>query len=142
MRSARWSVMLLVFGAAACGDRSIAAPEAFGRIPCRPSPALVAMVTIDPFPPSAMRSALIHGADVMTLAITDGARHTRDVQDAMRAAATDIDQRKFDSACRLVEIAYAALTVLPDSDASRPDRVGIGLILALTAQALTTVIGP
>ncbi len=132
-------LLLLLAFVTACGDRSIVAPEAYGRRPCRPSAALVAMVTVEPFAPRAMRSALVHGANAMTLTVADGP-HRRDLQDAMRIAASDISAEQFDSACRLVEIADGALSALPDSAASFPNRVGIRLILALTAQSLTTVI--
>lgn len=131
--------LVLLLGIGACGDRSIVGPESHGRIPCRPSPELVAMVVTPPFAPIAMQSALVHGSSVMTLAITD-AQRTRDVTDAMRLASQEIGTREYDSACRYVEIAYDALREIPDAPASRPDRVGIMLILSLTAQSLTTVI--
>jgi hypothetical protein len=136
----RFVLMLaVVVTVTACSDRSVVGPE-YGRRPCRPSAELVALVTVEPFVPTAMRSALLHGADVMTLAIADGPQR-RDLQDAMRFAAADIGVDKLDSACRLIEIADAALTALPDSAASLPDRVGIRLILALTAHSLAAVLG-
>ena len=59
----------------------------------------------------------------------------------MRFAAADISANDLDGACRMVEIADAALTALPDSVGSYADRDGIRLILALTAHSLDAVIG-
>lgn len=126
----------------ACSDRSPVAPE-HGRLPCRPSPALVAMVSLDPlepFAPSAMRDALQHGADLMLREVAEN-RHRTDAREAMLFAITDINESDFDSACRMVEIADAALQALPDSARSFADRDGIRLILALTAHSLDAVIG-
>ncbi len=132
----RVGVLVLLFAATACSDRSIVAPESYGRRPCRPSADLVAMVDLVPFTPEAMRSALRHGADEMTRAVSVEPRQ-RDVQDAMRLAADDIGIGHYDSACRFVGIAFGALRALPDSAGSYPDRDGIRLILALTAHALS-----
>jgi len=44
-----------------------------------------------------------------------------------------------DSECRLVSAAIESLDALPDDPATRPDRVGIRLILSLAAQALTAI---
>ncbi len=135
-------VFAIALAVTACSDRSPVAPE-HGRLPCRPSPALVAMVTLAPldaFAPSAMRDALQHGADAMTLEVAEH-RHRKDLRDAMLFAVTDINESDFDSACRMVEIADAALNALPDSGRTFPDRDGIRLILALTAHSLDAVIG-
>jgi hypothetical protein len=138
----RMRAVVVVVGAlmlGACGDQTVAGLDAFRRTPCRASPEHLAMIHIAPFAPAAMHSALLHGADAMSIAMEPSA-HTRDLQDAMRAAAADIELQKFDSACRFVVIAADAVNAMADDPASRPDRVGVGLILALTAHALTTVI--
>jgi hypothetical protein len=98
------------------------------------------MVTLDPFTPSAMGDALRHGADRMALSVIEGT-HRTDLEDAMRFAAADIVASDLDGACRMVEVANAALTALPDSVASFADRDGIRLILALTAHSLDAVLG-
>lgn len=132
-------MLVLLAAVTSCSDRSPVAPE-HGRIPCRPSPALVAMVTLEPFAPATMRDALEHGADRMSLEIL-ASQHRTDLQDAMRFAAADLAVNDLDGACRMVEIAESALAALPDSVASYADRDGIRLILALTAHSLDAVLG-
>jgi hypothetical protein len=98
------------------------------------------MVTLDPFPPSAMGDALRHAADRMALSVAAGS-HRTDLEDAMRFAARDIAAADLDGACRMVQVADVAWTALPDSAASFADRDGIRLILALTAHSLDAVLG-
>lgn len=123
----------------ACGDRSPVAPGGFTRTPCRPPAALVAMVTGQPFAPAAMRSALLHAAGPMNSALGASA-DVRDLQDAIRIVVTDISASNYDGACRLLTIAGNLLSGLPATPATLPDRDGIRLILALTAQSLAEVI--
>jgi hypothetical protein len=132
-------IFVLLAALSACSDRTVLGPE-FGRLPCRPSSRLVAMVDVEPFAPLEMRDALIHGADVMAIAIADGASR-RDLIDAMRFAARDIGAQNLDGACRMVEIANVALNKMADVEDSRADRDGIQLILALTAHSLDAVVG-
>lgn len=135
----RWFVLLLAV--AACKGDSPVAPEAFSRKPCRPPVNLVSMVTGPAFAPSAMRSALLHAAVPMTAALGTGA-DVQALHDAITIVITDIGVSDNDGACRLLSIAAGALAALPDTPATLPDRDGIRLILALTAQSLAEVIGP
>ncbi len=128
-------LVALLFAVAACADRSPLAPDAFGRAPCRPPSELVAMVITPPFAPLAMRSALIHSADALTLLIVGTPQ--RDLQVAFRSAATKIEIGDYDSACRFVALAYGVLRTLPPTPATLPERDAMRLILALTAQSLS-----
>ena len=134
-----WFVLLLAV--VACNGESPVAPEAFSRKPCRPPENLVSMVTGPAFAPTAMRSALLHAAGPMTAALGTGA-DVQALQDAINIVISDIGVSKYDGACRLLSIAAGALDALPDTPATLPDRDGIRLILALTAQSLAEVIGP
>ncbi len=129
-------VLVLILGCAACGERPLTAPEAFGRTPCRPLPALVAMVVGTPFAPAVMHSALLHAAGPMSAPL-GAAAQVRDMQDAIRIVAADVTAGNNDGACRLLAIAAAKLDGLPPLVATYADRDGIRLILALTAQALS-----
>jgi hypothetical protein len=131
----RTLVLVLVLGCAACGERPPTAPEAFGRVPCRPPSALVAMVVGTPFVPAAMHSALIHAAGPMSVPL-GVASDVVDMQDAIRIVAADVSANNYDGACRLLAIAAVKLEGLPPLAATYADRDGIRLILALTAQAL------
>lgn len=136
MRSAL--TVLLLVAITACGDHSLAGPSGFTRAPCRPPADLVAMVTGRPFAPTAMRSALLYAAAPMSSALGT----TTDVhglQDAIRIVVTDIDASDYDGACRLLTIAGGFLSGLPATPSTLPDRDGIRLILALTAQSLADV---
>jgi len=134
----RWFVLLLAV--AACKGDSPVAPEAFSRKPCRVPEHLVSMVTGQAFAPAAMRSALVHAAGPMTAALGTGT-NVQALQDAINAVIADIGVANNDGACRLLSIAAGALDALPDTPATLPDRDGIRLILALTAQSLAGVIG-
>lgn len=137
MRSALLLLPLLAL--TACGEHSLTDPEGFTRAPCRPPAALVAMVTGQPFVPAEMRSALLHAADPMNRVLGD-TRDARALQRAIRLVATHIDATDYDDACRLLGISGTLLAGLPDTPATLPDRDGIRLILALTAQSLVEVI--
>lgn len=133
MRSAL--LLLFLLGLTACGEQSLTGPEGFTRAPCRPPAALVAMVTGQPFAPAEMRSALLHAADPMNRALGD-TRDARALQHAILLVAAHIEAVDYDDACRLLGISGTLLAGLPDAPATLPDRDGIRLILALTAQAL------
>jgi len=137
MRSAL--LLFLVVAVTACGERSPVAPDGFTRTPCRPPAELVAMVRGQPFAPAAMQSALLHAAGPMNNALGAG-KDVRALQDAIRIVATDISASNYDGACRLLAISGRLLFGLPDTPATLPDRDGIRLILALTAQSLVEVI--
>lgn len=137
MRSAL--TLLLVVAVTACGDHSLVTPDNITRTPCRPPAALVAMVTGEPFAPAAMRSALLHAADPMNSALGTSA-DVRALHDAIHIVVTDINASDYDDACRLLTIAGGLLSGLPATPATLPDRDGVRLILALTAQSLTSVI--
>jgi hypothetical protein len=93
------------------------------------------MVTGQPFAPAAMISGLLHAADPMSSAL-EASDDVRALQDAIRVAVNDISASDYDGACRLVTIADGLLAGLPDTPATLPDRDGMRLILALTAQSL------
>jgi hypothetical protein len=134
----RWLVFLLVL--AACHGESPIAPEAFSRKPCRPPANLVAMVTGQAFAPAAMRSALLHAAGPMSAPLATGT-DVQSLQDAINIVVVDIGASNLDGACRLLSIAAGELAALPDTPATLPDRDGIRLILALTAQSLAVALG-
>jgi hypothetical protein len=93
------------------------------------------MVDGEAFAPQAMHSALVHAADRMSIALGSGVE-----QEALRAAVLlldrDIAAFQFVEACRELTTAFGSLTDLPDVPATLPDRDGIRLILALTAQSI------
>ena len=131
-------MLFLIVAVTACGDRSPVAPEGFTRTPCRPPAELVAMVRGQPFAPAAMRSALTHSAGPMNNALGPS-EDVRALRDATLIVVTDISASNYDGACRLLAIAGRLLSGLPDTPATLPDRDGIRLILALTAQSLAEV---
>lgn len=96
------------------------------------------MVVGPPFAPAAMRSALLHAAGPMSTPL-GATSDVREMQDAIRIVAADVSAANNDGACRLLAIAAAKLDGLPQAAATYPDRDGIRLILALTAQALADV---
>lgn len=136
MRSAL--MLLLLLALTACGDRSPVAPDGFTRTPCRPPAELVAMVTGPPFAPAAMRSALLTAADPMNNALGT-TQDVRALRDAIHIVVADINVSDYDDACRLLTISSTLLAGLPAAPATSPDRDGIRLILALTAQSLADV---
>ncbi len=136
MRSAL--MLLLVVAVTACGERSPLAPDGFTHAPCRPPPALLAMVNGQPFAPAAMRTALLHSAGPMVAAL-DATADVRAMQNAIRRAVNNITASNYDGACRMLTIADGLLSEIPATPATLPDRDGIRLIFALTAQSLGEV---
>jgi hypothetical protein len=134
----RWFVLLLAV--AGCSDLSPTAPEAFSRIPCRPPANLVSMVTGPAFAPAAMRSALLHATNPMSVALGTDA-DVRSLQNAINGVVANIGASDNDGACRLLSIAAALLDGLPDTAATLPNRDGIRLIFAVTAQSLAVALG-
>jgi len=122
---------VLVLGACDAKDPR----EPFAPVPCLLPAALVGAVQPQPFSPEALRPALLHAAGAMTSDLGTG-----ESADTLRRALGDLGQafagRNFDTECRLVLIAWGALSELPDTPETLPDRDGIRLILALAARAL------
>ena len=123
--------LVLVLGA--CDAKNPREP--FAPVPCLLPAALVGAVQPQPFSPTALRPALLHAADPMTSTLGTGAS-----ADTLRRALDDLGQsftgNNFDTECRLLVIAWDALSELPDTPETLPDRDGIRLILALAARAL------
>ena len=125
-------LLLLALVLGACDSKI---PEPFAPEPCLLPAALVGAVQPQPFSPVALRPALLHAAGPMTSALGTGAS-----ADTLRRVLGDLGQsfagNNFDTECRLVVIAWDALSELPDTPETLPDRDGIRLILALAARAL------
>jgi len=135
----RWLVLLVAV--AGCSEASPFAPEAFSRIPCEPPAKLVAMITGPAFAPVGMRSALVHAANRMTVALgTDP--QVRSLKEATQGIAANIIASENDGACRMLSISADLLEGLPDTPATFPDRDGIRMILALTAHSLAAALEP
>lgn len=129
-RSAGIFSLVLIVGACESTRREPFAPE-----PCLLPAALVAVVQPQPFSPAALHPALLHAADPMTSTLGTGESAA-----TLRSALGDLGQTltgtNFDTECRLLLIAWGALSRLPDTPETLPDRDGIRLILALAAGAL------
>ncbi len=125
-------LLLLALVLAACDPKT---PAPFAPEPCLIPSALVEVVQPQSFTPTALRPALLHAAGPMTSALGTGAS-----ADTLRRVLGDLGQsfagNNFDTECRLVVIAWDALSELPDTPETLPDRDGIRLILALAARAL------
>jgi len=110
-------LLLLALVLAACDPKT---PAPFAPEPCLIPSALVEVVQPQSFTPTALRPALLHAAGPMTSALLG----------------QSFTGNNFDTECRLVVIAWDALSELPDTPETLPDRDGIRLILALAARAL------
>ena len=121
---------LLVLGA--CDPKT---PAPFEPQPSLLPAALVEAVQPQTFTPLALRPALLHAAGPMTADFGTGAS-----ADTLRRALGDLGQsfvgNNFDTECRVLVIAWDALSELPNTPETLPDRDGIRLILALAARAL------
>jgi hypothetical protein len=85
--------------------------------------------------PAAIRSALVHAAGPMAAVI--GASHlTAPIAGETMAAAESVADGLNRSGCHHVVAAATHLDNLPDDPATRPDRDGIRMILAIAANAL------
>ncbi|HEX9886040.1 MAG TPA: hypothetical protein VGA70_06110 [Longimicrobiales bacterium] len=101
----------------------------------------MALITGPAFAPVAMRSALLHAANRMSVALGTDA-DVRSLKDATNSVAANIAASENDGACRMLSISADLLEGLPDTPATLPDRDGIRLIFALTAHSLTAAIEP
>lgn len=122
-------LLLLVLGACT-SERQPFAPE-----PCRLPAALGAAVQPQAFSPAALRPALLHAADPMTSVLVAG-ENSETLGRALADLGQSFSGSNFDTECRLLLIAWDALSRLPDTPETLPDRDGIRLILALAARAL------
>jgi hypothetical protein len=138
IRIKRW---ILLFALVGCSEASPFAPEAFTRTPCRPPAELMAMITGPAFIPAELQSALLHAAGRMSLALGDDPE-VRSLQGAIYGIEQNISVSQHDGACRMLSISADLFKELPNAPSTLPDRDGIRLILALTAHALTAVVGP
>ena len=135
---ARFVGITLAVLTAGCAGGGVAG-DAFSPHPCTPSAALSSSLssslTAAAMPPMALQSALRDAATRMTLSLGSGSNVTT-LRNAISSLATGVATSQTDGSCRSLELAADALLQLPNTPATAPDRAGIGLVLALTAQAL------
>lgn len=124
------SALILLVAVAGCTEQA-GAPES-----CAPPAALVAAVNAPPSSPASMEAALLHAAGPMTDALGTPSE-VQELRAVMQDAATRV-QVNADGACRAISTALDLLDSLPDNPATRPDRDGIRMVLALTARSLVT----
>jgi hypothetical protein len=120
----------LLVAMAAC-DSNVLGPEALSARRCDPPPMLIAGAQPQPFALGALREALLHAAGPMTAALGSSSEVDQ-LRKAMNGMANQ-DDRVTDTACRLIFVASDALTALPPSPETLPDRDGIRLVLMLAA---------
>jgi len=126
---ARWTMPLVALLATACRSSSVVAPR---EEPCA-VPTTLPAVDAPAVTQSSIRSALVHAAGPMTAAL--GANV--DVR-ALQAGINDLVSAELvraDVACRGIMAATKALDAMPDTPATRPDRDGIRVVLALAVRA-------
>ena len=101
--------------------------------PCTLPSSLPPVTYVGTISPASMHDALIQAAGPMTAALGTGV----DVQKLQSGinAILSAGAPSGDAACRLVSAAANALDALPDDPATRPDRAGIRIVLALSSRA-------
>jgi hypothetical protein len=133
-----WTLLAVVF-LVACSDTPSAPPEAFSPEPCVPPKTLSNSIASQSVSLPSLSDALNHAAGPLASTLGDEAS-VRTVRDAVGAITAQLDRVDADRACRLLYIASSALDNLPDDPATLPDRTDIRLILALTSQAIDSMI--
>lgn len=125
----RWTMPLVALLATACRSSSVVAPV---EEPCA-VPASLPVVQASGMTQASMHPALLHAAGPMTSSLGTSV-DVKSLQSGIGELVSTAPVRA-DVACHGIMAATKALDALPNDAATRPDRDGIRLVLALAVKA-------